>query len=208
MDYEWLEKIGEGGFGQVHKVRNKHRAGGRVSSRSNSSVGSGVSGDEFVAIKLIRVEDDAKMDSASKEMAYHQRAAASSEFVVEIWTWGQIEQEFLYVAMEFCAGGDIGKLLGKTAGQGMTDTALRSKLYLQICTGLAAIHGAGLIHMDMKPPNVLLTEALDARIADLGMATYAEHEGTQTQTHVGGTFGYKAPEIASGKFSVLSLIHI
>ena len=187
MDYEWIEKVGEGGFGQVHKVRNRYRKGG-----------AGASGDALVALKLIRVEDEKKMESGVKEMAHHQRAAASSEFVVEIFTWGQIGEEFLYVTMEFCAGGDINKLLTR---HGMTDAALRVKLYLQVCKGIAAIHQANLIHMDMKPANVLLTEALDARIADLGLATYTEREGTVTQTHVGGTVGYQAPEIATRKFS-------
>ena len=37
MDYEWIEKVGEGGFGQVHKVRNRHRAGGAGASGGGPS---------------------------------------------------------------------------------------------------------------------------------------------------------------------------
>ena len=68
-------------------------------------------------------------------------------------TWGQINDEFFFVSMEFCAGGDVDHLLRQTLGAGMTDDALRWKLYYQICQGLAAIHSAGIIHMDVKPPN-------------------------------------------------------
>ena len=58
----------------------------------------------------------------------------------------------------------------------------------------------------MFPRAVLLTEKLDARIADLGLATFVQDDGgstrrTQTQTHGGGTRGYEAPEVANLKFS-------
>ena len=90
-------------------------------------------------------------------MAHHQRAAASSEYVVKINTWGQISDEFLFVAMEVCTGGDIAQLLKNPDAPGrkiaMNDDALRWKLYDQICMGLSAIHAAGLIHMDIKPGN-------------------------------------------------------
>jgi len=56
------------------------------------------------------------------------------------------------------------------------------------------------------PHAVLLTDKLDARIADLGLATFVQDDGgstrrTQTHTHGGGTRGYEAPEVANLKFS-------
>ena len=58
----------------------------------------------------------------------------------------------------------------------------------------------------MFPHAVLLTVKLDARIADLGLATFVQDDGgstrrTQTHTHGGGTRGYEAPEVANLKFS-------
>merc|ERR1711998_4446 len=83
----------------------------------------------------------------------------------------------------------------------MDDDALRWKLYLQICMGIVAIHSCGIIHLDLKPENVLLTENKDARVADLGLATLAKDGGDQTatQTRAGGTPGYQAPEISSAR---------
>ena len=134
MDYEWRRELGKGSFGLVQLMIHRHT-------------------DRNVALKLIKVEDETKIAFASKEMGNHQRAASASEFVVALHTWGQINDEFFFVSMEFCAGGDVDHLLRQTLGAGMTDDALRWKLYYQICQGLAAIHSAGIIHMDVKPPN-------------------------------------------------------
>merc|ERR1711998_683655 len=187
MDMTWEMFLGEGSFGQVHKVKNRHT--GAVS-----------------ALKLIKTSDG-KIGKAEKEMSNHQKAAASSEFVLKIIHWGQISDEFLYMQLELCSGGDVKRLLkGK---KGMDDDTLRWKLYLQVLMGIVAIHSAGLIHLDIKPENVLLTDRNDARVADLGLATFAKDgDRTAIQTHAGGTKGYEAPEIASGKgFSVKADIY-
>jgi hypothetical protein len=136
MDLVWIEKLGEGSFGQVHLVKNKNN-------------------NTRTALKLIQVEDDQVLPRAIKEMQHHQKAAKASEFVVNICTWGQVSDDFLFVELEFCAGGDIRKTLNSAEppGSGMADTNLRWKLYMQICRGLEAVHETGLIHMDLKPEN-------------------------------------------------------
>ena len=141
MDLIWSGKLGEGAFGQVHRVKNKYR--------------SSAERDVLSAVKLIKVDDEAKLDSASNEMKHQMRAAASTEFVVDVRNWGQIGDEYLFIEMELCAGGDVRKLLDASdpPRSGIADGALRWKLYGQICSGMSAIHAAGLIHMDLKPEN-------------------------------------------------------
>ena len=138
MYLAWIKKLGEGAFGQVHLVKNKN------------------SGD-LSALKLIKVSQESELKSASSEMAHHQRAAASSEYVVNVHAWSQVGDDFLFVLMEYCSGGDIDQLLTDSAPprrrKRMADDTLRWKLYKQICIGLDAIHKAGLIHMDLKPAN-------------------------------------------------------
>ena len=136
MDLEWIEKLGEGSFGQVHRVKNKYR-------------------NAHSAVKLIKVDDEEKLANASKEMQHHQKAAEASEFVVKLFKWGQIADDFLFIELELCTGGDIRKTLNSTEPprSGMADTDLRWKLYMQICRGLEAVHKTGLIHMDLKPEN-------------------------------------------------------
>ena len=132
----WEEKLGEGSFGQVPLVRNKH---------SNTRT----------AVKLIKVEDAEKLDTTVREMQAHQIAAKSSEYVVDILNWSQFHDEFMFIELGYCAGGDIRKLLVEAGApdSGLTDNALRWKLYGQISQGLETIHACKLIHLDVKPAN-------------------------------------------------------
>ena len=108
------------------------------------------SNDHHLALKLLST-DESKIESTSREMEHHQRAAAMSEFVVDMYTWGQIGDDFMFVSMEYCSGGDIQRLIKQ--GSGIADDALRWKLYMQVCIGVHAIHEADLIHLDLKPAN-------------------------------------------------------
>ena len=141
MDYRWVKLLGQGGFGQVHEVANRNLPGSAP----------------HIALKLFKVRHDDDDDEATqqritratREMRHHQRAANASEFVVNMYSWGQIDESFLFVSMELCTGGDVKKRLGEI----VAGSDLRLKLYLQISRGVEAIHEAGLIHMDLKPEN-------------------------------------------------------
>ena len=136
MDYRWVRLLGEGGFGQVHEVSHRHHA----------------AGSPHIALKLIKAvhgsrdDDDAvarKLKETAKEMEHHQRAASTSEFVVELFTWGQIGEEFFFVSMELCTGGDVAQLLeaAEQLGRGL-ESELLWKLFEQIALGIEAIHKA------------------------------------------------------------------
>ena len=142
MDYRFVSLRGEGGYGVVYEVANRNLPDGAP----------------HVALKLIKVKHDdeegtqEEIDRAAREMSHHQRAAASSRYVVDMHTWGQIDDEFFFVAMELCEDGDVEKLLNEQPGRGL-EAGLLWRLYEQLALGLKAIHDAGLIHLDLKPAN-------------------------------------------------------
>ena len=115
-------------------------------------------------------------------------------------TWGAIgDDEMAYGVIEPCLGGELtGKI---EQGRGIEDIAEFWKLTEQLVQGVNAMHQAGIIHLDLKPPNAMLTESGDVRITDLGLA-HSRTLGARASTVTGGgTDGYMAPEVkAKEKF--------
>ena len=103
MDYRYCKLLGQGGFGVVYEVAHRHKP--------DSS--------PHVALKLVKAtspdDDDEAVAKAlaktAREMEHHQRVADSSEFIVSLLTWGHFGDEFFFVSMELCVGGDVAKLL-------------------------------------------------------------------------------------------------
>ena len=75
--------------------------------------------------------------------------------------------EYLYIAMELCAGGTLKDWLEKTE---VRERRICIKLFRQICTGVAYIHRQNLIHRDLKPANIYLSEDHCIKIGDFGLA--------------------------------------
>jgi serine/threonine protein kinase len=95
---------------------------------------------------------------------------------------------FHYIVLEYLSGGDMLKL---TKAQPLS--IQRALFYLeQVCSGLAHAHKCGVIHRDIKPQNLLLTEDREVvKIADFGVARLDANEGAITRV---GTNIYSAPE--------------
>ena len=66
----------------------------------------------------------------------------------------------------------------------------------QLCAGLGAAHGSGVLHRDLKPANVMIDGKGRARITDFGLAIPASEANRQSGT--AGTLGYLAPELLDG----------
>jgi serine/threonine-protein kinase len=95
---------------------------------------------------------------------------------------------FHYIVLEYLGGGDLSKLW-----RSESLTLDRALTYLkQVCAGLAHAHACGVIHRDIKPQNLLLTEDRDTvKIADFGVARLEGGEGAITRV---GTNIYAPPE--------------
>ena len=102
-----------------------------------------------------------------------------------------------YIVFEYVDGESLKQLVDRT---GPLPARRAVELGLQVAEALAFAHNAGLVHRDVKPQNVLVTEDGEAKVTDFGIARSldVEHGVTQTGT-VMGTSNYLSPEQASGK---------
>jgi serine/threonine protein kinase len=78
---------------------------------------------------------------------------------------------------------------------------ISSQLFEEILESIDYLHKQTLIHRDLKPNNILITDGMNGRfvkIADFGLATIQEFDG-QTHTKYMGTIRYAAPEVMSGR---------
>jgi serine/threonine-protein kinase len=100
--------------------------------------------------------------------------------------------------MEYFPSQDLATILRRDE---RLDVARGVPILAQICEGLAAAHAEGIIHRDIKPPNVLVGQDDVVKIVDFGLASMAQHVGSRL-TKSGiliGTPQYMAPEQITGE---------
>ena len=99
-----------------------------------------------------------------------------------------------FLSMEFIDGEDLSLLL-RRIGRLPSDKA--TEIARQICAGLAAAHDNGVLHRDLKPPNIMIDGRGKARVTDFGVAVVArELKGAEAAS---GTARYMAPEQLRGE---------
>ncbi len=118
-------------------------------------------------------------------------ASLHDENIVRVYGLESIEgQEVL--RMELVSGDDLAKHL---AVEGPLTSTSIVEIASSVASGLRAAHIAGLVHRDLKPQNILLTESGVPKIADFGMAKAASFDGVDESAFaVAGTPDYMAPE--------------
>lgn len=98
-----------------------------------------------------------------------------------------------YLVMEYVRGLNLRQLLDERG----RFTPRQSLVMLRaICTGLAVAHQEGIVHRDMKPANVLISDEASVKVADFGLARAASAHTNATS--VFGTAAYISPELAVG----------
>ena len=151
--------------------------------------------DRDVALKVLRSQY-AESEEFVKLFRHEARSAAALNHpnVVPVYYWGRSGDGRYYMTMEYVSGGTLKDRVGAPL-----DPSTVIGLGLQVADALRFAHEHGVIHRDVKPHNILLTEASEARVADFGIARAANATTTSQSSLFMGTAGYMSPEQAKGE---------
>ncbi|VBB76414.1 Putative Mitosis inhibitor protein kinase [Podospora comata] len=198
--FDKSEVIGSGEFSTVYRVT-------KLASPASSFMTMGISttpqtpsspeSGKVFAVKKLRVPISGGRERERKYQEVHiLRSLNHSTKVVQYidsWEWNN----YLYIQTEYCTEGSLDIFLKDIGQTGRLDDFRIWKILLEIAQGLAAIHEAGFIHLDIKPANILVTFDGYLKIADFGMATTSPAppgiEGEGDREYIG-------PEILRGRY--------
>ena len=173
--YTLGRKLGEGGMGEVYVARHA------MLQRPT-------------AVKFIRPQRVASRIIELFEREVQRTSELTSPHTIEIYDFGCTEDGVFYYVMEYLPGLDLGDLLEL---HGAVPAPRAVYLLRQLCASLAEAHARGLIHRDIKPPNVFLTERggqFDfVKVLDFGLVKDIAEEADRTH-ELAGTLPYIAPE--------------
>jgi serine/threonine protein kinase len=150
-----------------------------------------------VALKVIAPERAHDAEFRARFLRESQLAASLDHpSVIPIYDAGEVDG-ILFLAMRYVSGPSLQTLL---RARGTVSAAEALRLAEQIGGALDAAHEAGLVHRDVKPANILLSESLEqAYLCDFGLAKQtSEHGMTETGSFL-GTVDYCAPEQVEGR---------
>jgi DNA-binding response OmpR family regulator len=149
---------------------------------------------ENVALKVSKTLRDEAAGRQFLEREYTAIVAIRDPSVVQIYDYG-VHAGYEYLVMEYLPRGDLKARMQQPLTE---QEALR--YVAQIAAALQVVHHAGLLHRDLKPPNVMLRENGDAALIDFGLARALDGSSASTRTGVlRGSPYYMSPEQAMGE---------
>ncbi|MBI4768199.1 MAG: protein kinase, partial [Deltaproteobacteria bacterium] len=153
--------------------------------------------DREVALALIKTEglDKESMSRITREAQAMGRLGAHPN-IVTVFDLGK-DQDQPFIVTELMGGGDVESLIAKAEHHRLPiDQTL--EIAESVCKGLEYAHGKGVIHRDLKPGNVWITEEGMVKIGDFGLALVEDRTRLTGQGLMLGTVSYMAPEQATG----------
>jgi CheY-like chemotaxis protein len=184
--YELIRRVGQGGMGEVWEATQL------LTRRS-------------VAMKLLRASLGERPEMRSRLLREARAAAAIAHpNIVDIYDVFELDDGTPVIVMALLRGSTLGSALARDGRWTLTRSA---ELMLPVVSAVGAAHASGVIHRDLKPDNVFLSEdggLVHVKVVDFGIAKLVSgHElelGAMTETGaVLGTPGYMAPEQVFGE---------
>lgn len=176
--YELLEQIGEGGMAIVYKARDNKL-------------------NRFVAVKILKEEYSDNEEIVGK---FKKEATAIAKLsdnnivnVLDVGTQGDIN----YIVMELINGKTLKQVISEF-GKIKYETALN--IAIQVAKALDCAHKNNIIHRDIKPQNIMVTEDGVVKVTDFGIAKSTDSATLTNTSTILGSAHYFSPEQARGSF--------
>nr|XP_055052492.1 mitogen-activated protein kinase kinase kinase kinase 2 isoform X2 [Misgurnus anguillicaudatus] len=170
-DYDIINRIGSGTYGDVFKARN-------------------IKSSEMAAIKVVKLDPGDDITSIQQEITM-MKECKHKNIVAYYGTYHRNTK--LWICMEYCGGGSLQDIYQVTG-------PLKEKQIAYICRetlqGLNHLHETGKIHRDIKGANILLTDRGDVRLADFGVAAEISASVAKRKSFIGTPY-WMAPEVAA-----------
>lgn len=179
--YELLCRVGTGGMAVVYKAKDK------ILNR-------------FVAVKILREEFKENEEFIRRFNVESQAAASlSHQNIVQIYDVGE-EDGLHYIVMEYLEGKTLKEYMNEKGGKLPWREA--ANFSMQICRALEHAHSKHVVHRDIKPQNIIMTEEGKLKVADFGIARAANNTTTVNSTSAAvGSAHYLSPEQARGGYT-------